>query len=219
MNQSEKRNTRIFRLAALLLLGVLLTTRMLGGIPARFSSNATGQDSAGIALYVVAAKQTSDAGTETMQFQKGTSASKSYSFKVTNYIDETKPCEVAMTYSIRFTVPDSPWGNNNPLTVTKVTRGGTDITSQVKPQADATTWIYKVTDNSNTFAAGVASESPVYTVTVSYTSDVIGTFTYIDVNTEALSSSTNPSDNVVSIPNTAIYTASVKIDIISEQVD
>ena len=202
MNRFETRNAFLFRLAALLLLGVLLTMRLFAGLPARFSSSATGPDDVGIALYAVSTAKT--AGNTKMEFTKGTAATKTYSFKVRNYTANDKICEVAMKYSIRITMPNTP---NNSFTISKMTKGGTDITSKLTKNGN----IYTYTDNANKFTAGTKTDSPEYVVTVSFTGN-IGNFTYVDVNAEALSSS-------VSIDTTALYTASVKIDVISEQID
>ena len=105
MNRFETRNAFLFRLAALLLLGVLLTMRLFTALPARYSSNATGSSGdVGIALQTIGV--TGQTGTTKFEFKvNGNNTLGTYQFNVTNKTAQGV-CEVSMKYSVMISLPD-----------------------------------------------------------------------------------------------------------------
>ena len=195
MNRRDKRNTFIFRVAAGLLLAVLLTMRLFAGVPARYSSTSDASDSARVARYALTV--TGNATKEVViNHQSGNSVSGNYTFTVSNVNANSEVCEVAMRYTVRVTLP-SPLLEPVSLTLngnapTSVTNGGKTLTFNGNTTFDPT--------QPKTF-----TETLTFTVASSYDGN-----TYVDFNQV----------NTTVPTSTAIYYLDgINVDVISEQID
>ena len=210
MNRFETRNAFLFRLAALLLLGVLLTMRLFAGLPARFSSSATGSSGdVGIALQAIAV--TGIDGTPDFVFQAGTSvaASAPYKFKVTNKTAQGI-CEVDMKYKVMISLPGPIM-----FSACKIYFDGKLLSEAPEKSADGKDYIFPCT---TTFKAGIESTGPEHKVTVAFDSSQLpnDSFNYIDVNSHFA----NPDSNkLAEIGNAIFYSNNIEIFVISEQID
>lgn len=210
MNRFETRNAFLFRLAALLLLGVLLTMRLFAGLPARFSSSATGPDDVGIALQAIAV--TDITGNPDFVFTSGTNVgttTQTYEFKVTNKTAQGV-CEVDMGYKVMISLPDPIM-----FKACKIKFGTKELSQADEKSADGKDYIFHC---DTTFEAGVESISPVHTVTVTFDSSQLpnDSFNYIDVNSHFA----NPDSNkLAEIGNAIFYSNNIEIFVISEQID
>ena len=215
MNRAETRNAFLFRLVAFLLLSVLLTMRLFAGVPARYSSNASGSDTTNIALQAIAVTGTS--GTSNFAFKvNGTNTSGSYKFKVTNKTTQGI-CDVAMKYSVMISLPD-------PLVLEacKIKFDGTEL---IPDSTNASNGNKDYTFNcSTTFQAGVEKTGPEHTVTVEFISSYLPTdsFNYVDVNSNFVLSdppTQGELNELTAVGSAVFYSNNIKIYIISEQID
>lgn len=169
MKRVEKQNNLLFRVAAVLLLGVLLTMRLFAGLPARYTTNSEGSDGARVARYALTVQAvTPNVTKHTVYFSNEKDDSKDFLFTVTNKNAKSDVCEVALRYTVHVTVP-APLAPEVTLRL-----NGADATSIVN---DGTTYVF---DQGKTFQP---SQLHTYEETLSFvvTSEYDG-MTYIDFN-------------------------------------
>ena len=216
MNRFETRNAFLFRLAALLLLGVLLTMRLFTALPARYSSNASDSDDVDIALQAIAA--TEQTGTTKFEFKvNGNNTLGTYQFKVTNKTAQGV-CEVSMKYSVMISLPD-------PLVLEACTIKF-DGTKLVPGSANASNGNKDYTFAcSKTFTAGNWEVGPEHKVTVEFIDSYLpsDSYNYVDVNSNFYIPSGGLTEDqkqeLQSVGSAIFYSNNIKIYIISEQID
>jgi len=194
VNQSENRNTLIFRIAAGLLLAVLLTMRMFAGVPARYSTNAQGSDGARVARYALTVTESANKNL-VLDCTNGKDVSGNYTFTVSNR-NANGVCEVAMDYRVVVTLPSALLQG---MTLTLGGNAAESITNGGKTH---------IFNGNTTFSAGVEktfTETLTFTVTSAYDG-----FTYVDLNQV---SQTVPTTTAV------YYLDGIQIDVVSEQID
>lgn len=153
MRRSEKINIWIFRIAAVLLCLTVMSVWGTSRLYARYSTTASGSDSARVALW--GSTQTIQFDSDKLPKQPGQTCS--YNLTVTNKRESGEVSEVAQKYSIQVVT-----AGNLPLTYT-LTRNGTKIGTFAETTSKPT---WTVAEDNMAFAAGTAgTDSYVLTVT------------------------------------------------------